>query len=76
MVSETKQKEMGSDVIAEIERGRKVGYSDALIKKSLEIEGYSDDSIKQAYRQIENKKKNGMFFVFTDANDSSKFTFA
>jgi len=57
---------MGSDLIAEIERGRKVGYSDSLIRKSLELEGYSSESIRQGFREVEKKKngkKNGNGFV-------------
>ncbi|MCX6707022.1 MAG: hypothetical protein NT001_02670 [Candidatus Woesearchaeota archaeon] len=49
---------MGADIIAEIQRGRKVGYSDKLIKKSLELSGYSSGSIKQAFKELE-KRKNG-----------------
>lgn len=55
---ENKTKKMGSDIIAEIERQRKVGYPDNLIRKSLELEGYSSGSIKQAFRETE-KRKNG-----------------
>lgn len=55
---ENKTEKMGSDIVAEIVKGRKVGYSDNLIRKSLELEGYSPESIKQAFRETE-KRKNG-----------------
>lgn len=58
MSSQEEIKKMGADIIAEIQRGRKVGYSDKLIKKSLELSGYSSESIKQAFKEIE-KRKNG-----------------
>lgn len=55
---------MGADIIAEIQRGRKVGYSDKLIKKSLEMSGYSSASIKQAFRELEKRKNsNGNGFI-------------
>ena len=49
---------MVEDILTQIERGRRVGYSDSLIKKSLELEGYSNESIKQAFREVE-QRKNG-----------------
>ena len=58
MSSQEEIKKMGADIIAEIQRGRKVGYSDKLIKRSLELSGYSSESIKQAFRELE-KRKNG-----------------
>jgi hypothetical protein len=58
MSSQEEIKKMGADIIAEIQRGRKVGYSDKLIKKSLELSGYSSESIKQAFKELE-KRKNG-----------------
>ncbi|MDP2628565.1 MAG: hypothetical protein Q8P15_01560 [Nanoarchaeota archaeon] len=49
---------MGEDILTQIERGRRVGYSDSLIRKSLELDDYSPDSIKLAFRQAD-QKKNG-----------------
>ncbi|MBU0535489.1 MAG: hypothetical protein KJ922_03200 [Nanoarchaeota archaeon] len=61
---ENKINKMGSDIIAEIKRGRKVGYSDNLIKRSLELEGYSSGSITQAFKEIDkNCNGNGVSFV-------------
>ena len=57
MPAKKQSEKMSSDIIAEIERGRKVGYPDKLIRNSLEVEGYSPDSIKQAFNEIEKRKK-------------------
>lgn len=56
--TESKESSKMADIISEIKRGIEVGYPKRLIIKSLELEGYSRESIKQAFIQIE-KKKNG-----------------
>ncbi len=58
MAARKTPEKMSSDIIAEIERGRKVGYSDRLIRNSLEAEGYSPDSIKPAFNEAD-KRRNG-----------------
>ncbi|HLC46355.1 MAG TPA: hypothetical protein VJI75_01295 [Candidatus Nanoarchaeia archaeon] len=49
---------MSEDILTQIERGRRIGYPDNLIRKSLELEGYSPESIKQAFKEVE-QRRNG-----------------
>src|SRR3989338_11105442 len=64
---------MGEDILIQIERGRRVGYSDSLIKKSLELDSYSPESIKLAFRQAEQRRNgNGVKYGITNVRIDNK----